>query len=212
MVKPSCEVIELVRLRQIKNMMTTLLMSQGVPMIVAGDEIRRTQLGNNNAYCQDNEISWFDWSLVDHNRELFDFCQDLIRFRRDHETIRQTQFLSGGLQAQRKLPDLSWYNAEGGSVDWSEPDSSLTCLLVAPLNEEEPKVPQDILLFLNPSSRRVTFSLPAIAQGKPWRMLLNTAESGFVKPAAGNQGLAETHSIELQAKTMAVFVCEHCID
>ena len=201
------EVVEQARVRQIKNFLATLFMSQGVPMLVAGDEVRRTQQGNNNAYCQDNEVSWFDWNLVEYNRELFDFCSDLIQFRRTHKTVRQTQFLSGGLQSLRKLPDLSWFDAQGGSIDWSEPDSSLTCLLVAPMDEDQATA-LDILMFLNPTSNTVQFSLPEIAEGKPWVKLFDTADSGFADQTSKQHEIND-QPVELIAKSMVVCVCEH---
>ena len=92
--------IQSIRLRQIKNMMATMLLSQGVPMILAGDECRRTQRGNNNAYCQDNQISWFDWRLVKKNKNLVRFVQAMIAFRRQQPTVRRKSFLKGLPQAK----------------------------------------------------------------------------------------------------------------
>src|SRR5690606_37200735 len=89
------KVIAELRARQIRNMLATLLLSQGVPMFVSGDEARRTQRGNNNAYCQDNEISWFDWTLVEQNEDLVRFMKALIDFRLHQPTVRRKQFLTG---------------------------------------------------------------------------------------------------------------------
>jgi isoamylase len=89
------KVIAELRSRQIRNMLATLLLSQGVPMFVSGDEARRTQRGNNNAYCQDNEISWFDWTLVEQNEDLVRFVRGLIHFRLNQPTVRRKQFLTG---------------------------------------------------------------------------------------------------------------------
>src|SRR5690606_6462352 len=97
-------IVERLRVRQIKNMMTTLMMSQGVPMFVMGDECRRTQKGNNNAYCQDNATSWFDWNLVEHNKELVRFTQALVHFRRAQPTVRRKEFLRGEPHPDTKLP------------------------------------------------------------------------------------------------------------
>ena len=84
--------IEATRLRQIKNMLATLLISRGVPMILGGDEFRRTQRGNNNAYCQDNEISWYNWSLLNRNYELFRFTREMLAFRKRHRVLRTQEF------------------------------------------------------------------------------------------------------------------------
>ena len=88
-------VIQQLRSRQTKNLLATLLLSQGVPMLVAGDEFRRTQKGNNNAYCQDNDISWLDWSLANTNEAMLRFTSILIQFRRNQPTLRRPDFLTG---------------------------------------------------------------------------------------------------------------------
>ena len=93
--------INQIRLRQIKNFLSTLMLSQGVPMLVSGDEVRRTQKGNNNAYCQDNETSWFDWRLVEKNEKLLRFVKTLIHFRRHQPTVRRRQFLTGHRRGPR---------------------------------------------------------------------------------------------------------------
>lgn len=105
------------RLRQMKNLLATLLLSQGVPMLLAGDEFARTQDGNNNAYCQDNEISWLDWTLLDRNKELFNFARRLIAFRKTHPILRKTRFLNDKLDSG-KTPDVRWYGPNGSAVDW----------------------------------------------------------------------------------------------
>src|SRR4029077_13174788 len=93
------------RERQIRNFVTLLLLARGVPMILAGDEIRRTQMGNNNAYCQDNEISWMDWNLLDRNRHLFRFWKRMIAFRKSHSTLKSRYFFEGRPN-ERGLPDV----------------------------------------------------------------------------------------------------------
>ncbi len=109
--------IETTRLRQIKNLLAALMLSQGVPMILMGDECRRTQRGNNNAYCQDNAISWFNWKLVRKNESLRRFLAALVAFRRAEPTIRQSNFLTGRPLRPGGLPDVSWYNAQGTAVE-----------------------------------------------------------------------------------------------
>ena len=100
-------------------MMASLLLSQGVPMIVSGDEVLRTQRGNNNAYCQDNAISWFDWRLVEKNAEMLRFVQALIAFRRRQPNVRRGSFLTGKATKPGQLPDVSWYAPDGKPVDWN---------------------------------------------------------------------------------------------
>ena len=106
------------------------MLSQGVPMIVMGDECRRTQRGNNNAYCQDNDISWFNWALVKRNEDLVRFVQGLIKIRKAQPTLRRTRFLTGRPFDSRGVADVNWFNHLGLGVNWDNPDG-LTELLVA---------------------------------------------------------------------------------
>jgi isoamylase len=168
--------IEQLRQRQIKNMLATLMLSQGVPMIVSGDECRRTQRGNNNAYCQDNDISWFDWKLVRRNEDLVRFCRALARFRRRQPTVRREHFLTGQPSVPGGLPDVSWYSALGIAVDWNGDDMSVTCLLSAPDAKHDPEgAGRDVLLMVNVNTASREFILPPVAKGKSWRLFIDTA-------------------------------------
>ncbi len=203
--------IEAIRIRQIKNMFATLLISQGVPMIVFGDECRRTQNGNNNAYCQDNAMSWFNWSLVEKNNDLWRFCQTVIHFRRMEPTIRQTNFLRGLPLKPGGLPDVSWHSPNGGPVDWRCEERGLTYLLAA-LPSQDPVAPPNhniMILFHSAVDPRV-FTIPQIARHLPWKTFINTsAESpadayplldGPPPPADGR--------ILLEGRSMMVFVAK----
>ena len=158
------KLIDDLRLRQIKNMMATLLLSQGVPMMVAGDEIRRTQNGNNNAYCQDTPVSWFDWDLVGENQELLRFSKALIQFRKMQPAVRRQSFLTGDAVAPDQLPDVSWYSPIGTAVDWHH-DQAMICLLLAPPANEDPEgAGRDVLFMLNASAVSYThLTLPTKA-------------------------------------------------
>ncbi|MDO4570000.1 MAG: glycogen debranching protein GlgX, partial [Planctomycetia bacterium] len=121
-----------VRERQVKNFLATLLLSQGVPMITMGDECRRTQLGNNNAYCQNNKISWFDWRLTRKNEGLLRFFQALTAFRRVEPGLRRRRFLSGSVVSpQNKFLDVAWFRDDGTPYDWNQNHSALVCFLSA---------------------------------------------------------------------------------
>ena len=157
-------------------MLTTLMISQGVPMLVAGDECRRTQRGNNNAYCQDNEISWFNWNLAKKNKDLLRFTQALIKFRRGQPTVRREQFLSGSPTVPGGLPDVSWYSAVGTAVDWSDSDLTLICLLTAPnLADDTDRLARDVLLLVNATTLGREFILPPVAKKTRWRLFVDTA-------------------------------------
>ena len=170
------KVVRKVRLRQIKNMLTSLLLSQGVPMILAGDECRRTQRGNNNAYCQDNSISWFDWKLVKKHESLLRFCRTLIAFRKSEPTVRRTDFLTGQPTAPGGYPDISWYNAKGAPVNWESPARSLTCLLAAvPAARADAPSTHHILTMYHGGVEAKTFRIPPIVRTINWRLFIDTA-------------------------------------
>jgi len=164
-----------IRERQKRNFLATLMLSQGVPMLLFGDECGRTQQGNNNAYCQDNEIAWFDWELVERNAGLLRFTKALIAFRKRQPAVRRASFLNGEAHAPGHLPDVSWYSPDGGEVDWTN-DSSLTCLLAAPVapgNTVDP--PRHVMLMVHAGRDPREFRVPKIAHGMRWQLFINTA-------------------------------------
>jgi glycogen operon protein len=204
-------IIDALRLRQIKNMLSTLMLSQGVPMLVAGDEFRRTQKGNNNAYCQDNEISWIDWSLQQKNTELTRFVRALIQFRKNQPTVRRCTFLTGVPNSKDGWADVSWYNALGTAVDWHSSELPIICLLAAPTKEEDPsQVGRDVLLMLNSSSAGCRFMIPAIARSRKWRMFMDTSlvSPKDIYPDLDGPKLPENGSYTLPQKSMAVYVAD----
>jgi len=175
------------RERQIRNMLATLLLSQGVPMVLSGDECFRTQGGNNNAYCQDNATSWFDWTLVERHPELSGFVAELIRFRLNNPTLRRRSFLVGGSSADGHLPDVEWFAPSGEPIDWNADEGSLVCFFSAPTPErllEEGDAsaggihgtPRHVLLLLHAGSLPRTFSLPRhpAVRGLPWKAFVHT--------------------------------------
>ena len=168
--------VEALRSRQIKNMLASLLLSQGVPMLLSGDECRRTQRGNNNAYCQDNVVSWFDWRLVKKNQALFRFTKALIAFRLAEPTVRQESFLTGRPRRPGGLPDVSWYNTQGQPINWSEAKGSLTCLLEAlPRDDKYAPPNHHVLMMCHAGADPCEFLLPTPVREIAWRQLLDTA-------------------------------------
>jgi glycogen operon protein len=112
--------VEALRLRQAKNMLTTLLLSTGVPMLTMGDELRRTQQGNNNAYCQDNEVSWVDWEPSPDKQEVYDLVRLLLALRREHPVFRQKAFFSGADAGEDGVKDIAWFGADGKELTDAE--------------------------------------------------------------------------------------------
>lgn len=165
------------RLRQTKNFFTTLLLSQGVPMILSGDECRRTQRGNNNAYCQDNEISWFDWRQVAKNEELVRFVSTLIQFRRQQPTVRRKNFLQGVGKNGESLADVQWFNAYGNVPDWDAEAQTLICWISPPGVEEDlERKARDVLMVFNASPQTHLFCLPKSVHSRQWALFLDTSQ------------------------------------
>jgi isoamylase len=153
--------IEDIRQRQIRNFLLTMAVSRGVPMLLAGDEFRRTQRGNNNAYCQDNETSWVDWSLSERHRELVHFAREVFAFRREHEVLRREAFYGD--------QDVQWFDPAGKSPDWLDPNQrQLACLV---RGRERP----DLYLMFNAGADPVSFVLPALTPPGRWRIAFDTA-------------------------------------
>jgi len=175
--------IAALRARQQRNLLATLLLSQGVPMLLGGDEFGRTQRGNNNGWCQDNELSWFDWEQAD--EDLVEFVRRLIRMRRDHPVFRRATFLTGRETRGSGLPDVWWFRPDGRRMtqrDWRREDAFA---LGAFLNGDEIAsrtphgeeiVDDSFLLLFNAHSEPVTFTLPTRRFGPYWSVELATAD------------------------------------
>jgi glycogen operon protein len=201
--------IETTRLRQIKNLLASLMLSQGVPMILMGDECRRTQRGNNNAYCQDNAISWFNWKLVRKNESLRRFVAALVAFRRAEPTVRQSNFLTGRPVRPGGLPDVSWYNAQGTPVDWTSDQRNLVCLLGAvPRRMRFSSPNHHILLLLHAGAEPQPFLLPPLTQDLPWRQFVNTAARppADIYPDLEGPEFPADGSLTLEARSLVCYV------
>lgn len=169
------------RLRQARNFMAILLLSRGVPMLLAGDEVLRSQRGNNNAYCQDNELSWFDWSLVDANREMLRFTSGMIALRRRHPSLAANRFFDGRPLPGRGLADITWHGPRLGEAPWSDPGGRLLRFTIAGRADDE----DDLHVILNMSEDAVALELPELA-GRTWYLAVDTAHSApgdIVAPA-----------------------------
>lgn len=159
--------IERLRLRQIKNFMTILLISQGTPMITMGDEIMRTQQGNNNAYCQDNKLSWFDWTLVEKNADLLRFVQKMINFTQEHELFRDQHFWKP--EGKGKGPLVTWHGVHLNKPDWGEDSRSLAFTL------RHPKSREHLCVMLNAYWDALDFELMPLPAEERWHCVVNTA-------------------------------------
>ncbi|MHC5262601.1 glycogen debranching protein GlgX [Streptomyces sp. UC4497] len=200
------------RARQQRNLLATLVLSQGVPMLSHGDELGRTQQGNNNAYCQDNELTWVDWDLDDERASLLAFTRDLIELRTTHPVLRQRRFFRGEAPSghDHGLPDLVWLRPDATEMteeDWNRPDAHA---LAAFLNGDAmvgrdslgERVVDDSFLFLfNFYWNAMEFQLPDASYGVSWTTRINTAEADGVPDESEFKAEA---TIRLEAHSLAV--------
>lgn len=173
-------VIQALRMKRIKNLFTTLLVSNGVPMILGGDEILRTQRGNNNAYCQDNETSWNDWNLTDQKKEMLEFVRRLITLRRSIPSMTRTDFFTGRYLYGANVKDITWLRPDGQTMqqeDWENPHAKAVGIIVSGMVRRpygEPEVSPDTMLLFNASNGGVLFNLPEVQSG--WELTINSFE------------------------------------
>jgi isoamylase len=160
--------VEALREKQVKNFAAILLLSQGVPMITAGDEVRRTQKGNNNAYCQDNEISWFNWDLVDKNSLMLRFFKLMIHFRTQHSVLRRGHFFVGDVN-ERGLADISWHGVNLFTPGWYDAESRTLAFTLGGFNGDT-----DIHVIFNMYWEGLEFELPVV-KDRVWHRVVNTA-------------------------------------
>lgn len=179
------------RAQQQRNFLATLFLAQGVPMLLGGDEFSRTKGGNNNTYCQDNELSWFDWSLRRQNNSLLEFTRQLIHFRQEHPVFCRRHWFQGREIHGSGIRDISWYNPDGSDVgegDWHDTSARAITIflngaeLQAPNPRGERLVDDDFLLFFNAQAEPQEFTAPLSLKQSAWNLVLDTKEErGFVK-------------------------------
>jgi glycogen operon protein len=155
-------VIQKVREQQMKNLIVSLFMARGVPMLLGGDEFCRTQLGNNNAYCQDNEISWFDWTLADRHADFVRFVRELILLRRRFPVLSSARFY--------RPDEIDWFNSDGHAPDWGV-DLPLGGLIHSQVDG------QRLCLLANPTENSKVFKIPEPPKNRRWRRLIDTANT-----------------------------------
>ncbi len=203
---------EIVRLRyrQQRNLLATLLLSQGVPMLQAGDEFGRSQRGNNNAYCQDNEISWLDWRQARSNEPLLEFVRQLLRIRGQNAVFRRQSFLEGVQREQGRFKDVAWLSPDGSELmeqDWLEPRLQAFVMLLdstgLPPSQLEPDLGDSFLVLFNAGPEVVEFMLPAPISRQVWEVVLDTSQHAWTVPAGGYR---QGHGYYLDGRSLALLV------
>ncbi len=187
-----------IRIQQAKNFIAILMLSQGVPMLLAGDEALSTQKGNNNGYCQDNELTWFDWSLTEKNGDMLRFVRLMISLRKSHHCLMRRRFLTGSSRSERNINDVVWHGKELGKPLWDDPEAHILAFTLAAVDENE----ADLHVMLNMSTDRVKLPLPHF-QGRKWNLAVDTSlrspkdivEPENRKPVRGNSYSLQAHSV-----------------
>ncbi|MGO4524274.1 glycogen debranching protein GlgX [Microvirga sp. 2MCAF35] len=200
--------IRTLRLRQMRNMLATLLFSQGTPMLLAGDEFARTQQGNNNAYCQDNEISWIDWEGIDDDGiELLEFTRKLIQLRQNLPILRRGRFLSGVYNEELDVKDVTWLTPAGDEMTpehWQDPNARCISILLdgraQPTGIRRRGTDVTLLLILNAHHDVVKCTLPEVVGGEAWMCHIDTNQPDLEAPAEfrfGKEYTVTAHSLLL---------------
>jgi glycogen operon protein len=191
------------RARQQRNFLATLILSQGVPMLLAGDEMGRTQQGNNNAYCQDNEISWLNWKLTRPERDLLEFTRFLIDIFHRHPVLRRRKFFQGRTIRGSEVKDLAWFRPDGKEMsdeDWNNPSARCLGLRLAgdaidEVDSHGERIVDDtFLVLLNAHYEAVPFTLPAHRRKLRWEVVLDTREAKWKRRRLLHGG--EIYSLE----------------
>ncbi|MBN1218295.1 MAG: glycogen debranching protein GlgX [Anaerolineae bacterium] len=201
--------IEAIRSRQVKNFLATLLLSQGTPMLNGGDEFRRTQQGNNNAYCQANEISWYNWSFRETHANIFRFTRLAIAQRQAHPLFRRTTFFTGRDLDKDQYRDIRWYSSSGRDADWDPTDKRLMCLLDG--SKEETGADSDdgdMLMMFNSDVRSHLFYLPLAPHDGHWHLLLDTSlpSPDDIHPPGQEIELAPIIAYHVKPRSMVVLI------
>jgi glycogen operon protein len=205
---PACNAL---RARQQRNFLATLILAQGVPMLLAGDEMGRTQQGNNNTYCHDNEIAWLHWQLDRAQRDLFAYTRYLIRLFHRHPVLRRRAFFRGRRTRGSEVGDLTWFRPDGAVMtdeDWANPEARCLGLrlagdAIAEVDERGNRIKDDtFLLLLNAHYEPLPFVMPAHRSRLQWVLVLDT------RSATGQRRhrlLRGGRSYEMEARSLALF-------
>jgi glycogen operon protein len=199
--------IKKLRARQMRNLMATLLLSQGTPMLAHGDEYGRTQNGNNNVYCQDNDTSYFEWKWDDEAKAMFAFTQKLLKLRKDHPALRRMKFFKGRKIRGQDIRDIMWLRHDGAEMtdaDWANPHTASLGMLLSGTGIDEVDeegaivVDDDIYVMLNGSDVPLDFVIPKVRGSRRWTLAVDTADdAASAELHAGDRTRLEPRSLKL---------------
>ena len=192
------DILEL-RARQRRNLIATLMLSEGVPLLLGGDEFARSQQGNNNAYCHDDELTWFDWSAAANNADLVDFTARLCRLRDEHPVFRRRQFLTGTPAHQTGRDDLDWYRPDGNAMtgdDWGESYARAVTMALSGATGDDAHPDDPFLVMLNAWWEPIDFSVPPPLHGLAWQIEIDTND-----PSASGRAVDPTSAVTLTGRS-----------
>jgi glycogen operon protein len=199
--------IDGIRLRLMKNFIATMMVSLGTPMILGGDEFGRTQRGNNNAYCQDNETSWYDWSLMKENASYYRFVKMMIAFRRRHPGFMRPEFYTGRDGNYNAIPDISWFNEKGETPDWENIGSCLAMRMDGSKAEVlADQDDNDFFIMFNGGEKDATFKVSDQIAGKSWIRAVDTGlppPDDILEPGTGKP-LGPAGTYRVKGRSMAI--------
>lgn len=199
--------VERFRTQQVKNFCAILMLSQGVPMFVAGDEVRRTQQGNNNTYCQDNEINWFDWTLTEKHQGLLRFFQKMIAFRRSLHSLQRNRFFTGQVN-HRGLPDIGWHGCWLNQPGWLDPSCRVLAFTLGSIAPKDTPEDKDLFVILNMDFNDLDFDIPALPD-RQWYKVIDTSQPSpqdFVE--AGKEEVITTQTCHVNSHSVVVLVSQ----
>jgi glycogen operon protein len=201
-------VIKNIRERQMKNFIATLMLSLGTPMISGGDEFGRTQRGNNNAYCQDNEISWYDWKLLEKNAGFFRFVREMIAFRQRHTSFMRPEFYLGTESSYRGTPDITWFDVDGAAPDWDKIDRCFAVYIEGiKADVKRDRDNSNFFIMFNASQKDIVFSVCPPPRDKKWFRAIDTnlASPEDIKPP-GEEVALEFPRYTVKEQSMVVLL------
>ncbi|MDR2662325.1 MAG: glycogen debranching protein GlgX [Treponema sp.] len=201
--------VEQTRERLMKNFIASMMISLGTPMLLGGDEMGRTQRGNNNAYCQDNDISWYDWSLLQKNAALYRFVKEITAFRLRHLGFMRPEFYTGRDGSYNAIPDIAWFDEAGGTPDWEQ----IGCCLAMRVDGSRADIladqdDNDFFIMFNSGSKKVTFSVCKALERKRWVRAVDTGLSppeDILLPGTEKE-LAYSDRYTVQARSMVILI------
>ncbi len=201
-------VVNALRERQMKNFFATLLTSLGTPMILGGDELGRTQNGNNNAYCQDNEISWYDWTLLEKNKNLYRFVKEMIAFRKRHPVFMRPEFFTGRGGDYKGIPDINWFDEKGLTPDWDKIKHCLALRVNGAAEIPADRDSSDFFIMFNSNLDTQTFVVAEPPSKKYWYRVVDTGlvPPNDILPQGSEEAIQSQRKYSVKARSMVILI------